>query len=315
MTLCSKGVTILVGMSEEQDVSHCVACNKALREEDRALFVEEEVGRIFCSEECILNLFSPEIERLETEYQKQVSDKDLTALDKEKLSHLRQSTLSEPDEIWRELKVSGDHYYTMIAEYSYKKKSVWCVCVSLFLRGEPSFLFMSFVTKNASLVDSFRRGERMEWVRTEEGKADAPKDAEQIIHGSGQPLDRLASAFTDDETFRADVIKYRRKDDIPASKFEEYQYCMEDTLKTPDEVWSWMTTAKKPVKVFHFIKHYPNENPAFYVVIVARETSDKEQLEILEIYPTKDQNWLERFRNGTQEIGEPETREVVRVLH
>ncbi|MCM0606026.1 MAG: hypothetical protein KA715_08040 [Xanthomonadaceae bacterium] len=302
-------------MSEDKDVSHCVACNKTLREEDRALFVEEELGRVFCSEECILNLFSPEIERIEGEYQKLVSDKDLTALDKEKLSHLRQSTLSDPDEIWRELKLTGDHYYTMIAEYSYKKKPVWCVCVSLFLRGEPSFLFMSFVTKNQSIVDAFRKGERMEWVRTEDG-APVTKDAEQIIHGGGQPLDRLASAFTDDETFRADVVKSRRKDDIPASKFESYQYCMEDTLKNPDEVWSWMTTAKKPVKVFHFIKHYPNESPAFYSVVVARETSDKEQLEILEIFPTKDQEWLKRFRHGTQEIGESlDQKDAARVLH
>src|SRR5947209_5507412 len=42
----------------------CTHCSKDLSREDRALFVEEEIGRVFCSEDCIAAFFAPEVERL-----------------------------------------------------------------------------------------------------------------------------------------------------------------------------------------------------------------------------------------------------------
>lgn len=302
-------------MGKGDEITNCVCCNRELREEDRALFVEEEVGRIFCSEECILNFFSPEIERLEADYKRQVSDSDLNEAESEKLAHLRGSTLGDPDEIWRELKVNGDYYYTMISEYSYKKKPIWSVCISLFLKGEPSFLFMSLVTKNPALVDEYRKGERVEWMKQQKNGG-KPKDAEESLQDDEGGTASLAPTFTDDEKFRSQVTRHRKKTDIPASEFEAYHYCLDDTLKHPDEVWSWVNNSGHKGKVFHFIKHYPKETPSFWCVIVARETEDREQLEILEVYPTNDPAWLEHFRFGSQDIGESTTTQSSgRVLH
>src|SRR5947209_5313584 len=65
------------------DQEACRNCNKDLSGNQRALFVEEEIGRIFCTEECIANYFTPEVERLEKEYQKRRSDNDLSADERE----------------------------------------------------------------------------------------------------------------------------------------------------------------------------------------------------------------------------------------
>ena len=46
----------------------CAYCEKKLTPSDSALFVEEEVGRVFCTEACISHFFSPDVERLEEEY-------------------------------------------------------------------------------------------------------------------------------------------------------------------------------------------------------------------------------------------------------
>src|SRR6185437_11906083 len=80
----------------------CQHCSKTLMSDERALFVEEEVGRIFCSEACIAAFFAPEIERLEKDYLRKVSGSDLSKEERESFSHLRWITLQEPDEIWRE---------------------------------------------------------------------------------------------------------------------------------------------------------------------------------------------------------------------
>jgi hypothetical protein len=143
----------------------CENCLKDLSQIDRALFVEEEVGRIFCSETCIAAYFTPEISRLEKEYFRRLSSNDLSAEERDHLSHLRWMTLQSPDEVWREKTLSGDYRYTLISELQPEDRAIWSVCICLFLRGEPSFLFLAFQTKNAAMVAAYRKGERVEWVK------------------------------------------------------------------------------------------------------------------------------------------------------
>ena len=100
------------------DPDACHTCAKKLSgDAERALFVEEEVGRIFCSEACIATFFTPEITRLEKEYFKRLQPSDLSAEERESLAHLRWITLQEPDEIWREKTLSGDFRYTLISDF------------------------------------------------------------------------------------------------------------------------------------------------------------------------------------------------------
>ncbi len=108
---------------------YCVSCSKPLLSQDRALFVEEEVGRIFCSEDCITNHFQPEIEALEKEYLKARPRDDLSASEREKYAHLRWVTLQEPDEVWRHRTNDGDSRYVLISEFKPASKPIWCVAI------------------------------------------------------------------------------------------------------------------------------------------------------------------------------------------
>lgn len=324
----------------EVDQEICAHCAKSLTAGDRALFVEEELGRTFCSEDCIGEYFSPEVERLEAEYQAQLSADDLKPEEREELAHLRWSTLREPDEVWREKTLSGDYRYTLIAEFQPADRPIWCVCLSLFLRGDPSFMFLSIITRNAALVDRYRRGERMSWIkRTTEEKVSAahPKpSAEQMaLDGTVVPADQLemleaeaptdglADGWSTDEAVRAALGAGRRSDDIPNDEFGAYQSCMEETLEAPDEVWSLVAEqAEAPsgedtsVRMFHFIRHYETGETPFWYLIVAKEVPDEDHLEVLEAFPTRDIDLVERYRQGSQEIGGDGASEpVTRVLH
>jgi hypothetical protein len=304
------------------DPDSCYHCAKNLSgENERALFVEEEVGRIFCSESCIAAYFTPEIERLEKEFFRRLTPSDLTSEERENLAHLRWITLQEPDEVWREKTLTGDYRYTLISEFKPGAKKIWSICICLFLRGEPSFLYLAFPTKNAAMANQYRRGEQVEWVRPhpqhEQQQTGASEEAAQEAGGDTkeEKLDCLADSWTEDETVLAQLNKGRSKDDIPPSDYGLYQACLEDTLETPDEVWSHESQAEEPIKLYHFIKQYPDEQPGVWFVIVARETDDEEQIEIIDAFPTRDPQLVEHYRRGEQEVGQIDARSAARVVH
>lgn len=299
-----------------QVLHSCEFCGKKLEKEDRALFVEEEIGRIFCTEECISGFFGPEIARLEKEYHRKFLPSDLPEAEREKFGHLRWITLQEPDEIWREKTLAGDYRYTLISEFLPTSKPVWCVCICLFLRGEPSFLFLSFVTKNPAMARHYRKGERIQRndLYRPQGSAAEEKTPEVAEFG---PSDRLASEWTEDETYLAQMNRGRSENDIPQKEFELYQSCLEETLEGPTEVWTFQLGQKNPIRLFHFIRHYPDERPGMWYVIVARETDQDDQIEIIDAFPTRDPQLLSRYRMGEQElgIGLPDSSAPARVVH
>lgn len=298
-----------------KDKELCENCAKDLSRTERALFVEEEVGRIFCSESCIAAFFTPEISRLEKEYFRRLSPSDISGEEKEKLSHLRWMTLQEPDEVWREKTLSGDNRYTLISEFQPEDKFIWSICICLFLRGEPSFLFMAFQTKNAAMVAAYRKGERVQWQKNKNANEDS---VQHENHGGPRPsgvVDGLADAWTEEETQRAQVTQKRRFDDVPMTDFVLYESCVDETLEAPDEVWSIKAPESNPYQVFHFMKYYPEETPGVWYVVIARETEDAGQIEILDAFPTRDLSLVDLYRKGHQEIGRTEETLSARVVH
>ena len=292
----------------------CFNCSKDLRDAEKALLVEEELSRIFCTETCIAAFFGPEIARLEKQYFRLLSPKDLNGGEREKNAHLRWLTLEEPDEVWREKTLAGDYRYTLISEFQPGPKPIWCVCITLFLRGEPSFLYLAFPTKNAAMVAQYRRGERVQWSRS---KSAGGAPALETSTALPSPTDGLAAAWTHEETLRAQINVKRRPDDIPNEDYELYQGCVDKTLEEPDEVWSLRTDGEDSHRIYHFIRHFPEEKPGVWYRIIARETDDPEQIEILDAFPTRDQSLTERFRQGEQEVGveEPAASSVSRLVH
>lgn len=297
----------------------CQNCSGDLTSSSNALFVEEEVGRVFCSEECIIQFFAPEIERLEREYYRKLSASDLSAPQRESLTHLRWITLQEPDEIWREKTLSGDYRYTLISEFRPSgNKKVWSICICLFLRGEPSFLFLAFPTRNAAMVNTYRKGERVTLVQKRPKRQSSASEEESdaasasppatvgtlpLPEGDGLPSDRLAESWTEEETYLAQLGRKRKRDDIQANDFGLYEGCLEETLEEPDEVWSARTEGKSRRRLFHFIRHYPQSSPSHWYVIVARQTEDEDHIEILEAFPTRDHSLMQRYRKGAREKG------------
>jgi len=295
-----------LGVSAE----HCTACGKGLKGEDRALFVEEEVGRIFCSEDCITEHFQADIDSIEKEYFKYRPKDDLTPDEREQFAHLRWITIQEPDEIWQEKRPQGDHRYTLISQFKPGTKSVWCVCICLFLRGEPSFLYMAFPTKSKALVERFRKGEQVEWET-------AAANRTAVEDGDATATDGLADGWSQNETIRAEIHTHREAKDIPAEEFGLYEGLLEKTLEAPDELWVLESKDDGEPDLYHFIRYFPDEEsgPVHYIV-VAQESENTESLEVIEQIPTRDANIAKQFRKGKQEqVVEDEDDVGTRTIH
>lgn len=290
--------------SASKTVAHCLQCSKTLKGDDQALFVEEELGRIFCSENCITAYFAPEIEILEKEYFAKRPKNDLSPDEREKLGHLKWMTLQEPEEIWQEKTSIGDMRYTLIAPFDVSGERVWFVCICLFLRGEPSFLYLGFPTRSEALLSKYRKGAEVTLEPQAEGE-------------ETEPTDGLGSGWTTDEFMRAEVSKKRRADDIPSEDFSRYQACFQETLEAPDEVLSMDSRVESRTrKVYHFIKAYRDRKPKIWYVVIARETQNEDQLEVLDAFPTRDSRLIEHLKvsNGKAvEMSESEMRN--RVVH
>ena len=281
---------------------HCSECSKGISTKEKALFVEEDVGRVFCSEACIVAHFTPEITKLEREYGRYVSAKDLNSEERERYAHFRWMSLEKPDEVWMEKTKPGDHRYTLISEYKPDRKKIWAVACCLMLRGEPSFLYLAFVTSDRHLVDEFRRGEQMKIVKE---KSEASAEADTTPKPERIPgADRLAEAWTEADSVRASIVKSRKESDIAVEDFGFYQKCLEETLQNPNELWSYFPKSAK--RVYHFIKRYDHDQ-SFWYVVIAKDTTDETQIEIIDVFPTRDESLVELCRHGMKEVlGEEE---------
>ncbi len=281
-----------------RDQSRCSMCGSDLRLHEKALFVEEEVGRTYCSEGCITEYFSDDIQQLEKKYVKLRGKTDLTGEEREAVAHLRWITLQEPDEIWCEVQPSGDYRYTLISEFEPERTKIWMVCVCLFLRGEPSFLYLAFPTKKRAVIDKFRLGEKIERVEEK-----APIAEENPISENDR-IDRLAESWTEDETLRADIQKRRNVSDIPMAEYSLYEHLSDPTLEAPDELWVQESDDGAEPDQYSFIRYFPNEGTAgkgLWYVITAVETEESEQLEVRSQMPTSDPDLVKQYRRGRSE--------------
>lgn len=300
-----------VARRAESSGHSCFHCHSSIQNEDKALFVEEEVGRVFCSEDCISGFFEPDIQKLEKLYTKNLAANDLTDDERDSLAHLRWLTLQEPDEVWTYTTRAGDRHYTLIAEFRPNNRKIWCVCICLFLRGEPSFLFLAFPTKIQNTVDSFRNGQKVDRGLLKE-RGGLPLDSGSKKGGF---VDHLADSWTEEETHRAQLSQERSQQDIPVEQYPMYHAHIDETLHSPDEIWSIEISEHQSKKMYHFLRHYPDENPSIWYIVIAKDTDEEDQLEILDAFPSRDQNFVDQFRRGRQEVGAKQDPLSQRMIH
>ena len=78
-------------------------------------------------------------------------------------------------------------------------------------------------------------------------------------------------------------------------------------MQEPSELWSFLPKAAK--RVYHFIRRYEPDSNYWYVVI-ARDTTDETQIEIVDAFPTNDETLVQACRHGKKEALNGQTEEA-----
>lgn len=297
-------------MLDRTNQTECSMCGKDLRLLERALFVEEEVGRTFCCEECIAEYYQDDIQVLEKKYLRLRGKDDLTAEERQRYAHLRWMTMEEPEEIYKEKTEPGEFRYTLISSFHPDEKKVWSICICLFLKGEPSFLYLAFSTQKLSLVKQFRKGEKMSAPNRAQLKKDKKSGLSLQTKSSSaaqqsrdeENLDRLATDWTENENLRAKLQSHKNVKDIKMKDYGLFEHLADPTLETPDELWVQEAKDDAEPDQYSFIRYFPNEstekeNGVWYIV-TAQESEESEQLELLTQIPTTDAKLVENYRKG-----------------
>ncbi|MBI2605192.1 MAG: hypothetical protein HYW49_03830 [Deltaproteobacteria bacterium] len=284
---------------------------------ERVLFVERELGRCFCGEECINEYFQPTVDLMREEFLKHRSTHDISDESTKRLISYRYLTITEPDEVWLSRTEAGDLHFTYIGHYREKNRQFSYVVVSLALDGEPSFIFLDFATKDEDLVDHYRREVDLRVTASPEaspdvsgitpaiasGDAMGAAKAEQALadgDGAGEEQSRDTDGFLNLEEL---YLEHRRADDIALSDFGKYENFIEPSMDDPDEIWS--AVSDEGVEWWTFIARYTGDvRESFWMIVVCApgEEQGKKTLEIAFAFPTIDPGLVQQFRKGINSL-------------
>lgn len=294
----------------------CSECKKVLNSLDDLLFIDEFSHKGFCSEECIEDFYFPLIKHYEVIEHALRSKLNLL---EENISlgpsdqDLIDQVLLAPSEVFRQSNELHETFYHFIKQYT----DFTAIVVSSVYRKEASFVFLSTITKSKLLVNEFRYGEKVaDWKI---GEQNLDHEIEESLQNNDFPEERMIDSENDEDLIfltlleskkskiLADVIIKLRQDDIQFEEYSSYEYCFQETLDTPDEVFE-----KKDNEgdiVFTYIKTFSDGFNIgvnfYYLVICLKHTTDAATVNVYPIIaiPTRDINLCQEFRVGTKLSG------------
>lgn len=271
------------------------AKKKKLRTDEK-IVIDEAKGLIFSDEKEIYNHFLPQIEALEKEYEKIALHAEPENVSFTKHEYYLTQVLQDPEEVWITTEVFPDvPIGTFMGRYKMendedtsgdgtkKELEFTYIALTYFVRDVPKFVFLHFPVFDSAVADKYRRGTKI-FDRATGGPAQYEETVDALSEG-----DEFAVGL-----YQA-MLKLRSNKDIPEEEFSKYLIHREKTIEEPDEVWKF--TDSQGHVIVRFIKQVPDEESAIYIVTTLEEEASESQY-LLFSFPTKDQNLVDRFRQG-----------------
>lgn len=273
----------------------CQSCRKPLDSEDKIVFVEEESNRFFCSEKCIRTYYDPMSEFYRKQSIEVRDPHDIPAADFSDYESYAPLCLSNPDEVWVDTTESGETFTLFHANFTNEGGRFTYIVVCFCIEFEPTYILLSFPTRDKKLVEEFRRGEKTVIQESEEDMVSEPE---------------VSSILTEDflakqgNAIEEEMLRHRNAQDIPASEFEEYAHLLDQTIEDPDEVWELQDDGNNTLLT---LISQPEER-LYYVVICTYDQSSvgQESWKVVYHFPTNDAALVQRYRRGVmREGGDP----------
>lgn len=287
---------------------YCFECKKIVNDFNRLFFLDEHSPKAFCSEDCIEDFHLPIVKHFARE-EVFLREKYSLLTESVKLEVTRSlvdEILLHPDEVFRFSNELGESFYHVIKTYN-SQTSVVVIC-SLF-RGVASYIFGSLVTQSQELLNEYRQGENIDlssWMSQKKSASD--ESTAGIETDENEDLAFMQLLENKKSSLLALLLERRKDEDIPIESFIEYDFCFQETLDHPDEVFEYKD--KEGDVFFHYIKNYGlgerREDNFFYIVIcLKRKMPEAQETMVYPVLgmPTNDMPLVHQFCVGKQISG------------
>ena len=240
----------------------CNSCRKKIGKIEELLFVEES-KRGFCSEDCIVDFFSPYMKHFDYEEQDRrleldiVSEEISIALYQDK--SLFEMALYSPSEVWSERNDLGEEFFTHIHsiddELSY-------ILICSYYESDPSFVFFKTLTKSKALIHKYQREHRV--VSEDESSID--KKDKNSLDDISLPAEVIEGVDLKKSEYLAKLLINRKESDISIEQYPIYDDYITLTLNDPDDEFHSEDDAGD--SIYTFVKSFKKSGQDFFYIVI-----------------------------------------------
>jgi hypothetical protein len=240
------------------------------------IVIDRAKNLVFENEDRVYEHFGVEITTLEKEYENLKNENDIGDDAVEDFEEALSLVFEDPDEVWIDKeRFENIPIYTYIREL----EDIWYVALAYVDGNVPTFIFLHFPTQDETLLNAFKRTERV-YSREQGGaEADALSEGDELAQG----------------LYKA-MLTVRAESDIPEDKFSEYLQYRDATVEDADEIWR--SSDLQGNVLVTFIKDFQSETEDFLYITITLEDNFSETHYVLFSFPTKDKNLVDRYRHG-----------------
>ncbi len=257
------------------------------------IVIDESQGLVFSSEQELYDHFARGIEHFEKEFFSQHSSQDISPADFSNYEKNLSILLEDPDEVWAE---DNDVVEDEVVIYLRKmadqevgvqgdKKALYHVALCYMTEDIPSFVYLHFPTQDQTLLNSYRRGEKV-YDRAQREAPIGALDGDALNEG-----DELATGL-----YKA-MMLLRSEKDLLEESFPQYYHLREETLGEADEIWRSADSMGNILVSFIRSFSEGGEDEMYYVVVTLEDMPSNSHA-LLFSFPTRDRSLVDRYRHG-----------------
>lgn len=288
----------------------CSECKNLVNHLDDLLFIDEKSHKGFCSETCIEDFYLPFIKHFAKLASELREKYDLLNEDSEHFDIFltdseQERVIKNPSEVYCQQNELGDSFYFFISHFIDHS----AVVISTAYEKEASFIFFATKTHSKKLIEEFRSGEAiLDWSEKKPDQYHGPKDNEEaLVEDENEKEDLIFMQLLESKKSKllADILIKQKSNDISFEEFSDYEFCFEECLNNPDEVFEYKDNEGD--MFFNYIKTFSRGVESFYYIVscIKRKIPGAGEVNVYPVLalPTIDIDLCQEFRIGKRISG------------
>ena len=265
----------------------CKSCRKKLDLEQQIFFVESAGANYFCGESCVQRYYSPIARHYYQEHLRIRGLYDIPCEEFPKYEQYAALTMQAPSELWLDKSPAGQEHLFFIGSFSDEGRAFHYVVLSFALKKEPTFILLSFPTRDNAILDLYRKGKEIT-VGVEQ--VSIPVENRHFLTPQSNTWGEYRF------NMQKEMLRHRKSNDIQQSDFGEHGYLLDETINHPDEAWELVVDGER-VRLTLIGKH---SDSLHYVVVCVLTNNDSSGTpwRVLYHFPTEDPSLVARYRQG-----------------